>query len=168
MTPGRCLKGMGLDLRGLHEVGGHWYQMNNPALHRPHWSFWLIGVATLIFNCAGVANFVSQMDAESVAALPEMYRSLIEARPLWATGAFALAVFAGVIGCILLLLRKTIARYVLIASLIGAAITLVDTLGMDGDFAFTAGFVIGNLAQLAVSALIIWYEISAERKGWIE
>lgn len=137
------------------------------GLHTPHWSFWVIGAFTLLFNVAGVANFLSQTDAQAVAALPEIYRSIVENRAVWATGAFALAVFGGVIGCVLLLFRKSIARYLFFASLLGAGVTLVDTLAVDAPLAISAGFLMGNLVQLAVTALLIWYAQYAVRKRWI-
>ena len=137
------------------------------GLQRPHWSFWVIGALTLIFNCAGIANFFNQMSAEAFAALPEIYRSIIENRAVWATAAFALAVFGGAIGCVFLLFRKTIARYLFLASLLGAGVTLIDTLGIDGPIAISAGFVIGNIVQLAATAFLVWYSTYAERKSWI-
>jgi hypothetical protein len=137
------------------------------GLQRPHWSFWAVGIFALIFNCAGVANFFSQMNAESVAALPDIYRSIIESRAVWATAAFALAVIGGTIGCLLLLFRKAIARYLFLASLLGAGVTLIDTLGIESPIAISAGFVIGNIVQLAVTVFLVWYSMYAERKSWI-
>ena len=68
---------------------------NNRNLGGVHWSFWVIGAVTLIYNVAGVINFFAQMNADTVAAMPEPYRAIIEDRPAWATGAFAVAVFGG-------------------------------------------------------------------------
>jgi hypothetical protein len=50
-------------------------------------------------------NFM-QMNAEAIAAMPETHRAIIEGRPAWATGGFAIAVFGGAIGCLLLLFRN--------------------------------------------------------------
>lgn len=127
-----------------------------------HWSFWAIGAVTLIYNLTGVMNFVAQMNADNVASMPEGYRAIIESRPAWATGAFAVAVFGGALGCVLLLLRKSLAYYVFIASLLGAAGTLIHTLGISGPIAFMTG----NLVQLAVTAFLIWYSRWAGGKGW--
>ncbi len=131
-----------------------------------HWSFWAIGAVTLIYNVAGIVNFFTQMNADTVAAMPESYRAIIEGRPAWATGAFAIAVFGGALGCLLLLLRKSAAYYVFIASLLGAIVTMIHTLMAGSDFG-PVEFLIGNLAQLAVTAFLIWYSNWAGRKGWI-
>lgn len=131
------------------------------------WSFWLISAVALIYNGAGVANFVSQMNADSVAALPESYRALIEVRPLWATMAFAVAVIGGLLGCALLLARKSVAVYVFGVSLVGAIVTMAHTLGMMGSVDTPGGFIVGNLVQLAITAFLIWYSVRAQKKSWI-
>ncbi len=138
--------------------------MNNENVDGVHWSFWAIGAVALIFNGLGCMNFLSQMNAETVAAMPESYRAIVEARPAWATGAFAIAVFGGALGGLLLLVRRSAAYYVFIASLLGAVGAQIPVLGM-ADFPFEA--MIGGLMQLVVGAFLIWYSRRAERKGWI-
>jgi len=141
--------------------------MDNKNISGIHWGFWAIGAVTLIYNIAGTINFFTQMDADTVAAMPELYRTIIESRPAWATGAFAVAVFGGAIGCLLLLLRKSAAYYVFIASLLGAIVTMIHTLGITGSDFGPAGAIIGNLVQLVVTAFLIWYSKRAESNGWI-
>jgi hypothetical protein len=138
--------------------------MNEKTIVVVHWSFWVIGAAGLIFNLLGCMNYVSQMNAENVASMPDTYRAIVESRPAWGTGAFAIAVFGGSLGCLLLLLRKSIAVYVLIVALVGAVIAQVPFLGM-AEFP-TAAWV-GWSSQLVVGAFLIWYSKQTERKGWI-
>jgi hypothetical protein len=127
-----------------------------------HWSFWAIAGVLLLYNVAGVINFVTQMDADSVATMPEAHRALIESRPAWATGAFAVAVFGGALGCLLLLIKKSAARNVFIASLFGAGVTMFHILGIG-----PLEFAVGNAIQLLVTAFLIWYSIRVRTKGWI-
>ena len=141
--------------------------MNDETVSSVHWSFWAIGAFTLIYNVAGVINFFTQMDADTVAAMPELYRAIIEGRPAWATGAFAVAVFGGALGCLLLLLRKSAAYYLFIASLLGAIVTMTHTLGTAGSDFGPVDFLIGNSVQLVVTAFLIWYSKQAESKSWI-
>ncbi len=138
--------------------------MNDETVGGVHWSFWAIGAVMLIYNVAGVINFFAQMNVDTVAAMPESYRALIEGRPVWATGAFAVAVFGGVFGCLLLLLRKSAAYYLFIAALLGAIVTMIHTFGVAGS---DIGPIIGNLVQLLVTAFLIWYSKQAESKSWI-
>jgi len=132
-----------------------------------HWSFWVIGTVALIWNVIGSANYIMQMNADTVAAMPESYRAVIESRPAWATGAFAIAVFGGAVGCLLLLLKKSAAFNLFVASLLGVIATMVHALGRSGsDIDFTPVFV-GTSMSLVVAALLVWYSKRAEHKGWI-
>lgn len=124
-----------------------------------HWSFWAIGIVTLLYNCAGVVNFATQMNAEAVAAMPEAFRAIVDARPGWVTGSFAVAVIGGAIGCVLLLLRQSAAPYVFVASLVGAIVTLAHGLGLTGSEMYPTEFLAGNVAQLALTVFLIWYSM---------
>jgi len=139
--------------------------MNDKTVGRVHWSFRIITLVTLIFNAMGDVNYFVQMNADSLASFPEVYRPIIEGRPAWATGAFAVAVFGGSLGCILLLLRKSFAFYVFTASLIGVVVTMVHIFGVAGFSSFDVWM--GVLMQLVVTVFLIWYSKKAESKGWI-
>ena len=133
--------------------------MSDKTVSSVPWSFWTIGVVALVWNLMGVLNFVSQMSADAVAAMPEPYRVMIEGRPMWATVAFAVAVFGGSLGCVLLLMRRSAAYYLFIASLVGAVMQMPPHLGV-------ASAAIGGGAFLRVGAFLIWYSKHAESKGW--
>lgn len=131
-----------------------------------HWSFWAISVVTLIWNAMGAANFVVQMLPDMITAYPESEQAIIMGRPLWATVAFGIAVFAGAVGCIALLMRKSSAYFLFIASLIGVIITMVHTFssGFKFETAETLGLV---FMPIIIAVFLIWYAKFAERKGWI-
>ena len=105
-------------------VGERGGVMNNENIGGVHRSFWAIGAVALIWNVMGCINFFMQMNPDALADYPEAARSLVEGRPGWATGAFAIAVFGGALGCLLLLLRKSAAYYLFIASLLGVIVTM--------------------------------------------
>ena len=138
--------------------------MNDKTVGSIHWSFWIISVVTLIFNIMGTLNYFVQMNADSLASFPEQYRPIIEGRPAWATTAFAIAVFGGALGCLLLLLRKSAAYYLFIASLLGVIVTMMHIFGVAGFNSFEVW--IGILMQLVVTVFLIWYSKLAESKGW--
>ena len=137
--------------------------MNEKTVASIHWSFWVIGLVGLIFNLMGCMNYISQMNAENVASMPEVYRTVVELRPAWGTGAFAIAVFGGSLGCILLLLRKSVAFYALIVALAGAIAAQIPFLGL-ADLPIAAW--VGWLSQVLVSAFLIWYSRVATSRGW--
>jgi len=134
-----------------------------------HWSFWVIGVITLIWNIMGSINFFVQMNADALASFPETHRAIIEGRPAWATGGFALAVFAGALGCVLLLLRKSAAYYLFIASLLGVVVTMTHAFGIaNSTITFSPfEFLMMIMMPLVVATFLLWYSRRADRKGWI-
>ena len=131
-----------------------------------HWSFWIIGAVALIWNVMGAMNFIMQMNADTLATYAEAARALVGGRPAWATGAFAIAVFGGALGCVLLLLRKSAANYLFIASLLGVIVTMIHTLGLAGS-TISISILTGTLMSLVVAALLVWYSKYAENRGWI-
>ncbi len=136
-------------------------------MRSPHWSFWAIAVVTLLFNVAGCINFTMQLNAASLASMPEPVRALVASRPLWATVGFAAAVFGGAIGGIVLLLRNFAARYLFGLSAIGACVTLLHLLILADTGADSTAFFIGNLSQLIVSLFLLGYAEWAQRRSWI-
>ena len=140
--------------------------MNESTVVRVHWSFWVIGAFMLIWNVMGCINYFVQMNPELLDAYRESERAVVEGRPAWATGAFAIAVFGGALGCLVLLLRKSAARYLFIASFLGVIVTMIHTLGVGINFG--PGEILGIiLMPLVVAAFLIWYSKLAESKGWI-
>ena len=83
-------------------------------------TFWLIGIVALLWNMMGLAAYFQQfmMSPEAFAALRPEQQALLIDQPVWLTSAFALAVFAGFIGSILLLLRKRLAVRMFLLSMI--------------------------------------------------
>ncbi len=143
--------------------------MNDMAVGRLHWSFWAISAVALIWNVMGVINFFMQMNPDALAAMPASQRVIIEGRPVWATGAFAIAVLGGVVGCLLLLLRKSAAPYLFILSLIGMIVHMLPYLGMSGSTIKFGPVEISMfiLMPLMVAAFLIWYSMRAKSKRWI-
>ena len=143
--------------------------MNDQNSAHVHWRFWVISAIALIWNVLGGANFFMQMDANMVSALPETHRAIIIGRPVWATAGFAVIVFGGALGCILLLLRKSAAYYVFIVSLLGGAVTMIHTVNIARstiDFSVSE-IVVMILMPLVVAVFLVWYAKWAERQGWI-
>lgn len=136
---------------------------SNSAIKPPVW-FWIISVLALLWNLMGVVAYLGQayMTDEALSALPEPQQALYTAQPAWVTGAFAIAVWAGLLGCIALLLRKGWAHPVFLISLIGIlaqmgyVFFMSDTLAVMGNsasimpiFVIVIGVALLVFAQLA-------------------
>lgn len=145
--------------------------MNDKVTGHVHWSFWAITIVALVWNAMGAMNYIwqMQMDAETLGALPQTHQAIIDGRPAWATGGFAIGVFGGALGCLLLLFRKSLAVYVFIASLLGMFLTMTHTIGVAAStiaFSPMEIFVMIVLPVL-VAVFLIWYSKHAKRLGWI-
>jgi hypothetical protein len=94
-----------------------------PTPGRP-WHLWVVGSVGGLWSLIGVVSFMlTQLNVEAVmSGFPPQQRAYFLAFPLWADAAWAIGVFAGVIGCLLLLLEHRLAVPVLVASLIGAIV----------------------------------------------
>lgn len=133
-----------------------------------NWSFWVIGSVALIWNLMGSINFVMQMNPEVVAQMPESHRMIIGLRPFWATIAFALAVFGGTLACIMLLLRKSSAFYLFVASLIGVLVTMIPHIHLVGSSIHKPFEILMMIAMpILVAVFLLWYVKWAESKTWL-
>ncbi len=140
--------------------------MNGQDVKKIHWSFWVITIFMLIWNITGCINFFVQMNPEMISSYRENEQAIIQGRPLWATIGFAIAVFGGAIGCLILLLKKLVAVYFFIASLLWVLVATAHTLGVGIEFG--PGEIIGIiLMPTIVAVFLIWYSIYARNKGWV-
>lgn len=125
---------------------------------KPHFIYWVIAGVALVWNLLGCLNFIVQMNPDSVAEMPEIYQVIINARPAWATAAFGIAVFAGAVGCILLLLRRRVALQIFVLSLLGIIGTGLYTM-------MVVGIVPSLIFTFLVGIALIWYTSIVGRKG---
>lgn len=127
---------------------------------KPHFSYWLIAGAGLLWNLMGCLNYITQTNPDSVAKMPEVYQIIINGRPSWATMAFGLAVFGGAVGCILMLLRRRQAMFALALSLVGVVVTAAFT-------TMLVGVVPSVMLSILMALALIWYASIARRQGWL-
>lgn len=128
--------------------------------NKPATSFWVIGVIALIWNLMGVAAYLGQafMTDEMKAALPENQQALYENVPTWATAAFAIAVWGGLLACILLLMKKKLSKTVFIVSLIGILVQMVYNLFISGAMeVYGPGGMIMPLMVVIIGVFLVWY-----------
>ncbi|HEX9851702.1 MAG TPA: hypothetical protein VGA68_01760 [Woeseiaceae bacterium] len=133
-------------------------------------SFWVISGIALVWNLLGVLAFVTHMTMteDALAELPEAQRMFYESIPAWADGAFAVAVFGGALGSLLLLLRKSLAVPVFIASLAGLLVQMYHSFIMAGGIdIFGPGALMLPGLTLVIAVFLVWYSRSASSKAWI-
>lgn len=132
-----------------------------------HWSFWLICIVALLWNLMGCLNFIIQMNADVVSSYRETEVAIILNRPLWATIAFAIAVFGGALGSILLMLKRPTAIHLCVVSLIGVVVAVLHSLTIEASLGI--GELIGIVYMpLLLAVFLVWYAIHAYNKGWLQ
>ena len=144
--------------------------MASTANRPPTW-FWVVGVIALIWNLMGVFAYIAQvtMSPETLQALPENERALYESTPAWATGAFAIAVWAGALGCVLLLLRRRWAATILIISLIGIAVQMYHAFFISNSIeVFGPGGMIMPVMIIVIAFFLVWFSRKASANGWLK
>jgi len=135
----------------------------------PMW-FWVIAILALLWNLMGVASYLSfaMMGEEALAELPAAEKALIDNYPAWATGAFAIAVFAGIAGAILLLMRMRIAVPTFGVSLVAILLQMTWWVGLSGAAAVYGGtFIIMPLCVIGAAAFLLWFSMQSKGKGWL-
>lgn len=132
----------------------------------PAW-YWLAAVAALLFELTGAYLFTNSLMLDP-ATLPLDQRAVFEATPQWMTVAWAVAIGAGVIGAVGLLMRRRFAEPLLLISLIAVLLQ------------FSGIFLVRQLRELTpedhlivpVVILLLAYAIwqmskLAKRRGWL-
>ena len=132
----------------------------------PAW-YWATAIAALLFEAAGAFLFANSLTLDP-ATLPLDQRAVYEATPQWMTIAWALAIGAGLLGAIGLILRRRFAEPALLISLIAVAVQ------------FSGIFLVKQLRELTpeeqllmpvvilMLAYAFWQAAKlARRKGWL-
>ena len=135
---------------------------------KKHWSFWIICILGLVWNVGGATNYLMQTNMEFVNSMPATHQAIIIGRPAWATGGFAVGVFGGALGCILLMFVQRISLYVFLISLIGIVATMIHTMDVaisDIEFSFLEVFVMAILPLVVALALLAYAKHAIAKYG---
>ena len=137
--------------------------MNNVIGGRaPGWLRIIAGLG-LLWNLLGVYNYlmaVGMVGGANAAAAGAM--------PGWVTGAFAIAVFGGAIGCLGLLMLKNWSKLLLAVSLLGVLAMDLWMFALSGLGGTMAGAELGVTVCVAlVAVVLVWLAYSADGKGWL-
>ena len=134
----------------------------------PMW-FMVVTALTLGWNLMGVMAYLMQvtMSPETLAALPDAQRQLLENTPDWATAAFAVAVNGGALGCLLLLLRKSLAGLFLQLSLAGVLVQMFHAFFMSNSFeVFGPGGMVMPVMVIIIAVFLVVLAAKAKNRHW--
>ena len=143
--------------------------VNNSSSSAPKW-FFIFTAIMVIWNLLGVMAFVMQMliTPEQIAALPEKEQVLYQGIPMWVNIAFGCAVFGGTLGCIAMLLKKSIALPILIISLLGVVVQMYHSFFISQAIeVYGPGGMVMPIMVLLIAGYLVWLANSAKNKTWL-
>jgi len=134
--------------------------------------FWVISILLLLWNLMGIGSFlfhVFLMHGDSLAALPENEQALYGEYPVWTQIVFAIATIFGLLGSILLLAKKKLAKPVFVISLIAILIQMTHSLFLTNSVE-----IYGNEAYampifvVLIAIFCIWFTGYSIKKRWVK
>lgn len=137
---------------------------------KPTINFWIIGAAALAWNLIGVFFYYSHVTLapDALAKMTEAQQEFFLATPVWATAAFAIAVNAGALGSLFLLLRKSWAVPMFILSLLAIVVQDIDAFVMRDAFGISGinSIIIPSMVFVIGVALLL-YARAVQARGWL-
>ncbi len=130
----------------------------------------IIGIIGLLWNLMGCVAFFSDatMSAEAIAELPQAQQELRAAFPSWLQIFYGMAVTAGFIGCIGLIMKKKWTTPAFLVSMIavfvqqGYSLFFTDSIEVLGS-----GMLIFSILIILIAIILWWYARNATLKGWL-
>ncbi|MCH9648238.1 MAG: hypothetical protein K0U98_08365 [Deltaproteobacteria bacterium] len=136
---------------------------NAPKWFRP------VAIVALLWNLMGCAAYLAdaRLTPDDIAQMGEAQQAMYAARPAWAVGATAIAVWAGAIGCLGLIFRKRWAFMALVASLAGVVFQDIALFGIMKAASAGAGVLIMQGIVLVVAILLVLLARKGIDRGWL-
>ena len=142
--------------------------MEDPYKPRPVAAWYMLAaLASAVFMFLGCAALVMHV-MTNPASLPLDQRALFEAEPSWVVSASAFGFVTGLIGALLLVIRRREAERALLFSLVGMAIWFAGMFATPGfrDLLSTEQIAV-LLAIVALTWTIYWFARHSRQRGWL-
>ena len=132
----------------------------------PAW-YWIVAVTALLFELAGCYAYYLQAVTD-VATLPLDQQALRRATPGWIEWAYELAVGIGLIGAVCLLLRRRLAVWALLISLVAIVIQFGGILLVPAlRESMSSSEFLGPIIIFLLSYGFWQFALLARRRGWL-
>jgi hypothetical protein len=146
--------------------------MDNPApaqgLTTP-WHVWLVGVLALFWNCVGAFDYLmtETRNASYMSTFTSEQLAYFYGFPTWVIATWALSVWGGVVGSVLLLLRRRWAMPAFAVSLATMVLTFFHNFVLTDGLAIMGGVggLVFSAAILAIAIALLIYARTLARHG---
>ena len=135
----------------------------------PNWIF-VTSVIFIGWNMMGAIFYLNEMfmGPEMFDALDSAQQNFFSSRPAWVTASYATAVWLGILGAFLLLLRKKLALPIFIISLVGALLQITYNLFIGGGLdAFGPSAIIVPSLVTIIGLAQVWVTKKATDQQWL-
>ena len=143
--------------------------MNDTMTTRTPWHLWVVGVLALLWNSFGWVDYtMTQTRQDEWFAQMGMTAAQLEyfnAMPAWTHAAWAIGVWGGALGAILLLLRRKWAMPVFVVSFLGWLAGAVYAFGMSDGMEAMGPMWPMQIVIGGACVFFIWYAWMMSKKG---
>jgi len=130
---------------------------------------WVVGVLAFLWNCFGCVDYTMTniKNPAWLANMPADQLAYMATLPSWLTGFWAIGVWGGLVGAILLLVRSRYAVWAFGLSFVGAIVGLGYQLAMTTmPASMKQGMMVAvPYVIIVITAFLFWYAWNAEKKG---
>ncbi|MBA2771284.1 MAG: hypothetical protein H0U34_04600 [Sphingomonas sp.] len=124
-------------------------------------------IASVLFMLIGCGGYLLEVTADPE-ALPIDQRTMMMARPTWMIAAYGVAVWVGLAGAVMLVLRRKLAQPLLLVSLIAAVFTFLPYAVVPAiRDNISTGDIIAAIIVLAITWTIFWFARHSSQRGWL-
>ena len=133
----------------------------------PRW-FTIAAIAVVLWEMIGCVMYLMQVSVDP-ATLPVDQRAMWDAAPVWMVGAYAIAVWVGLVGAIFLLRRHRLAEPLLLISLVAVIVQFSALLLVSELRNLTTSDDLFLPTMILVIGVVVWqFARTARRSGWLK
>jgi hypothetical protein len=136
---------------------------------RAPWHLWAVGIVALLWNALGCLDYtMTQVQGDAWLANmdpTEVQLAWFHGMPAWADAAWAIGVWGGLLGAILLLVRRSWATPVFVASFLGWLAGAVYAFVLSNGMEAMGGWWPVQFVHGGAAVFFVWYARMMSKRG---